>query len=116
MTFGYLCVIFFFVIYQVIGSALSVLLFGMSPDLTDPGDFRIFTGITQVALLLLPALLVARLASAEPRDYLRIRRPSLPALLVPLVGILSLQQMLQVYMVFQDRIPLPRRWRSWSTR
>ncbi len=107
VAFALLCVIFFAVVYQGFGSALSVLLFGLTPDLSEPGDFRIFTGVTQVALLLVPALLVARLASPRPLDFLRVRRPPIGALLVPLAGIFSLQQMLQVYMVFQDRIPLP---------
>ena len=107
VTFGYLCVVFFFVVYQVLGSAFSVLIFGLSPDLTEPGGFRVFTGIAQMAFLLVPALLVARLASADILYYMRLRRPSLPSLLVPMVGVFSLQQMLQVYMVFQGKIPLP---------
>jgi membrane protease YdiL (CAAX protease family) len=107
VTFGYLCVVFFFVVYQVLGSAVSIVIFGMSPDLSQPGPYRAFTGIAQVLLLLVPALLVVRLASHRPLEYLRLRRPSLPVLLVPMVGIFSLQQMLQVYLVFQGKIPLP---------
>ncbi len=107
VTFAWLCVVFLFVVYQVVGSAISVLVFGFSPDLSEPGPYRVFTGISQLLLMLLPALLVTGLASSDSQGYLRLNRPALPVVLVPLVGIFSLQQMLQVYLVFQGKIPLP---------
>lgn len=107
VTFGCLSVLFFLVVYQVAGSAISIVLFGMSPDLGEPGGFRAFTGIAQLVFLLAPAILLSRLASPRPLEFLRTGRPPLKVLLVPLVGILSLQQMLQVYLVFQAKIPLP---------
>jgi membrane protease YdiL (CAAX protease family) len=107
VTFGYLSVVFFFVVYQLVGSAISIVLFGISPDLNEPDNYRLFQGLAQVALLLLPAILLARLASHRPLEYLRLRRPSLPVLLVPLAGVFSLQQMLQVYLYYQGKIPLP---------
>lgn len=107
VTFAWLCVVFLFVVYQVVGSAVSVLIFGLSPDLTEPGAYRVFTGTSQLLLMLLPALLVTNLASADSQGYLRLNRPTIPVMLVPLGGIFSLQQMLQVYLVFQGKIPLP---------
>jgi len=50
---------------------------------------------------------VVRLATRDPGEYLRLGLPPLREILVPLVGIFSLQQMLQVYLVFQEKIPLP---------
>ncbi|MBI3765814.1 MAG: CPBP family intramembrane metalloprotease [Ignavibacteriales bacterium] len=42
-----------------------------------------------------------------PQQFLRLRVPDPRTLLVALVGIVSLQQMMQVYLVFQDKIQFP---------
>jgi len=107
VMFGTFCILFFFMLYQVIGSAISLLIFGMDLSSITAPVFRIVTGLAQLLLLLVPVLLVVRLATREPPAYLRLGFPTLGELLVPLVGIFSLQQMLQVYLVFQERIPLP---------
>jgi membrane protease YdiL (CAAX protease family) len=107
VAFGGLCIIFFFLVYQIGGSLATYLAFGMGAGLDDPGGMRAFQGAAQVVLLLVPALLLARLASPEPLVFLRLKRPSFPALFVSLAGILSLQMVLQVYITLQDMIPLP---------
>jgi membrane protease YdiL (CAAX protease family) len=107
VAFGTFCILFFFVVYQVLGTAIGLAIFGMSPDLGEPAGFRAFTGVAQVLLLLAPALLLARLVSPEPLSFLRLKRPSFPALFVSLAGIFSLQMLLQVYLTFQEMIPLP---------
>jgi membrane protease YdiL (CAAX protease family) len=107
VAFGSLSIVFFFLIYQVGGSLATYFAFGMEAGLDDPGGMRAFQGAAQVLLLLVPALLLARLASPEPLVFLRLKRPSFPALFVSLAGVLSLQMLLQVYMTVQDMIPLP---------
>lgn len=105
--FAILCLIGLFLLYQVIGGAVSLLLFGMSPGEDDVAGIRIVTGLGQLLLLFVPTLLLVRLATRSPREYFRLRRPRVLPVLLALVGILSLQQILQIYLVFQDKIPLP---------
>lgn len=107
VVFGWLCLLFFFLAYQVAGSIATIVVFGWDPDFSEPGGFRAFTGAAQVLLLLVPAVLLARLISHEPLAFLRVRRPPVPATLVSFAGIFSLQMLLQVYLVFQGMIPLP---------
>jgi membrane protease YdiL (CAAX protease family) len=107
VMFGTFCVLFFFTLYQVVGTAISLLIFGMDLSAMTPATFRIMTGSAQILLLLVPTLLVVRLATWDPPAYLRLDPPTIGEILVPLVGIFSLQQMLQVYLVFQENIPLP---------
>jgi membrane protease YdiL (CAAX protease family) len=107
VAFGALCVVFFFLVYEVGGSLVTLLVTGGNINLNEPGGMRALQGAAQVVLLFVPALLLARLASPEPLVFLRLKRPSFRALFVSLAGILSLQVLLQVYMTLQDKIPLP---------
>src|SRR5579862_3108134 len=101
-----LIVIFF--LYQIVGGAITVLFFGFDPHAGQVSGFRIATAAGQIAFILLPTFFLVRLASFRPMEYFRARMPeSLPSILFALVGIFSLQQMLQVYLSFQDKIPLP---------
>jgi len=107
VMFATFCVLFFFMLYQVVGTAISLAIFGADAASMTPALFRVVTGVAQILLLLVPTLLVVRLATRDPVEYLRLKAPSAGEILVPLVGIFSLQQMLQVYLVFQEMIPLP---------
>jgi membrane protease YdiL (CAAX protease family) len=106
-VFAILCLVFLFLLYQVVGGAVSFLLFKGLPGPDDVEAIRIVTGLGQLLLLFVPALLLVRLATRSPREYFRLRRPRALPVLLSLVGIVSLQQILQVYLVFQDKIPIP---------
>jgi membrane protease YdiL (CAAX protease family) len=107
VLFGYVCVVAFFLLYQGAGALASFLIYGLMPGADQMGGYRVFTGIAQIVLLLIPTIVVAHLATRSPWEYMRLKWPAPSVLLVPVVGIFSLQQMLQVYMVFQGRIPIP---------
>ena len=72
--------------YQIIGGVIAYLLLGPKPTPDNVTGFRLVTGISQFAFLLLPTLLLVRLATFSPREYLRIRRPDIRTLVLPLVG------------------------------
>ncbi len=107
LAFASICLVFLFLLYQVVGGTISFLLFGLSPGPEDIFGLRAVTGLGQLLLLFLPTLLLVRLVSFSPREYLRLRAPRLQPVLLALLGIISLQQILQIYLVLQDKIPLP---------
>ena len=112
LLFAFLVLILIFFLYQVIGGFLILILFGIEPLNENIFGYRLATGLGQILLILLPTLVLVRLATNQPKAYLRIA-PSRPSvLLLPLIGIISLQQMLQIYMVFQERLPLPQDMQS----
>src|SRR5690242_20649814 len=96
-----------FVLYQIVGGVLTLLLFGLKPTAQNIGGFRIATGVGQILFILLPTLILVRFATFAPADYLRVRKPRVLSLFLALVGIFSLQQVLQLFMTLQDKIPLP---------
>jgi membrane protease YdiL (CAAX protease family) len=107
VLFGFLALLVVFVLYQIVGGVLSLLIFGLKPTQDTVFGFRLATGAGQILFLLLPTLVLARISSREPSRFMRLRAPAPRALGAGLVGIFSLQQMLQIYMVFQEKIPLP---------
>ena len=105
--FGFLSLLAVFVTYQIIGGVLTYLFFGMKPVEGQATAYRIATAPGELLLILVPTLMLVRFATFSPRPFLRLRIPDIRTLLVPLVGVFALQEMLQVYLVFQERIPLP---------
>lgn len=107
IVFGFLSLGVVFLLYQGVGAVATVLIFGLKPAAGNVTGLRAATVLGQLLLLLVPAVLLTRLASLTPRHFLRLRSPRIREVVIPLVGIFSLQQILQVYMVFQEKIPMP---------
>ena len=107
VLFAFLSLVVIFFLYQIVGGIMTALVFGLKPTPEKANGFRIATGVGQFLFILLPTMMLARFASPVPKNYLRIRTPDVRTLLVPLVGIFSLQQLLQVYLFFQEKIPVP---------
>jgi membrane protease YdiL (CAAX protease family) len=107
VLFGFLTLIVVFFLYQIIGGVITFLVLGMKPTLQNVTEFRIATALGQLILLLVPTLLLVRLASHEPARFLRLQRADARTFVAALVGIVSLQQLLQIYLWAQEQIPLP---------
>jgi membrane protease YdiL (CAAX protease family) len=96
-----------FVTYQIIGGTITLLVFGTEPGPGNVSGYRLATALGELLLVLGPALLLVRFATLSPRPFLRLNTPDVRTILVSLVGIFSLQEMLQIYLVFQAKIPFP---------
>lgn len=107
ILFVVLSLIAVFILYQLVGGVLTLILFGVKPAAEQITGFRAATGIGQVVFIFLPTLLLVRFATLNPAEYLRIKAPDMRLAGLPIVGIFSLQQILQLYLTLQDKIPLP---------
>jgi membrane protease YdiL (CAAX protease family) len=96
-----------FFTYQIIGGALTLLIFGAEPGAGNIAGYRLATALGELLLVLGPTLLLVRFATLSPRWFLRLNVPDVRTILVPIIGIFSLQEMLQIYLVVQEKIPLP---------
>ena len=108
ILFAALSLLFVFILYQMVGGVLTFLLFGLRPGATEAAGFRLVTGLGQVFLIFIPTLLLVRLVTFEPAKHFRVKVPDIRLIGLTLIGIFSLQQVLQIIIVFQDKIPLPR--------
>jgi membrane protease YdiL (CAAX protease family) len=97
-----------FVLYQLVGGTLTVLLVGQ-PMVTRENAFtmRLFTMVGQLLFIFLPSLVFARMLSRRLADVFTWRVPSVRETLYASLGLLWLQQIFQIYLFFQERLPLP---------
>jgi membrane protease YdiL (CAAX protease family) len=106
-VFAFLSLIIIFILYQIVGGVATFFLFGLTPNENNVEGYRLATAVGQVLFIFLPTLILVRFASSKPKEFFRVRMPDIRTLIIPIIGIFSLQQMLQIYLVFQERIPLP---------
>ncbi|MDI6779749.1 MAG: CPBP family intramembrane metalloprotease [Bacteroidota bacterium] len=107
VLFAFISLVTLFVTYQIVGSLVAVLLFGIKINPENVTGYRILTAFSQIIFLLIPTLLLTKLASSHVWEFLRYKRTSLLQIIIPFVGIFSLQQILQVYLAAQEMIPVP---------
>lgn len=107
VLFAYLSLALIFLLYQILGGGLTILLFGLKPTVDNAQGFRIITGVAQICFILIPTLVLARLASPAPFKLLGIRKPGARLILPAIAGMLSLQQLMQILLTLQDRLPVP---------
>ena len=96
-----------FVLYQLIGGGLSLLLFGSTVTVDNVSAARWSTLIGQIAFLLIPTLLLARRQHGRWSAVLPFRRSTGVEYLLTIITVFSLLQFLNGYMFFQDHIPMP---------
>jgi uncharacterized protein len=107
LVFALLSLVLVFVLYQVVGGLLTLVLFGLKPIQSQAMGFRIATGVGQIIFILIPTLFLVRFSTFDPVEYLRLKLPDFRVPALALIGIFSLQQVLQIMLVFQDKIPIP---------
>jgi membrane protease YdiL (CAAX protease family) len=104
VLFVFLTLLIIGIVYQGIGYVLTTLFVGDVPTERTIEVFRYINGGAEILLLLIPTILATLLVTRSPKAFLQLRVPSMKVILVSLVGIFSLEQMLQVYSVFQDKL------------
>ena len=103
VMFGFVLLAVVFVAYQLLGGLITFLLFGFGSDEHVQG-MRLVTMLSQAAFLLLPAVFLLRLQGWDYRNVLRLRMPRLLPLLLVVVGVISLQFVVQAYMELQQHV------------
>ena len=103
VLFGFLLLAVVFVAYQLIGGLITFLLFGFGSDEQVQG-MRLVTMFSQFMFLLVPAVLLLRVQGWDWREVLRLRVPRIGPLLLVVVGVVSLQFVVQAYMEVQQHV------------
>jgi membrane protease YdiL (CAAX protease family) len=107
LAFALLSLGLVFVLYQIIGGGITFLLLGGTIDQSNVDVVRWATLLSQLLFILVPTLILGRLRFGSFREAFPLRFPRLSELLVSIVAVFALQQVLQVYMMAQDALPLP---------
>ncbi len=108
MVFAFICLAVIFVLYQVVAGSVTYFLVG-SAKVTRENvlPIRMLTMAGQILCILVPTLFLARLLTKDQREIFPWRIPTMTETVYSLAGLLFLQQVFQIYLFFQDMIPLP---------
>ena len=108
VVFAFVCLFLVFVLYQVIGGTLTFLLIGQTEITAENVTaVRLLTLLGQILFILLPTFLFARMMAARTASVFRWRMPSPPEAFFAAISVVFLQQVLQIYLYFQERVPIP---------
>lgn len=104
--FALLSLLAIFVLYQFVGGALTLVLFGINLEDEDVMGFRIATMVAQIVFLLGPTIVLARLRFPHVHNVFRFNgfRPS--QILLTILAVFALQQLLQAYLLLQEAVPI----------
>jgi hypothetical protein len=108
IVFACVSLVVVFFLYQIVGGLLTLLFVGTKVTADTVTMHRIFTMGGQILFLLFPALILARLLDTKLSMVFPWRKPNIGETLFAGLSLLFLQEALQIYLFFQDRIPLPR--------
>jgi membrane protease YdiL (CAAX protease family) len=96
-----------FFLYQIVGGGITLLLFGQSVTNDNVQWMRVATMLAQIIFLLVPTVILMKIQHGSTRSSLPWRVPKATEFVLAVVGVFSLQQVMEGYLFFQDKIPLP---------
>lgn len=91
-----------FVLYQIGGSILTLLIFGLDIKSANVNAMRLMTIGGQIMFILLPALVFAKLVYEEVGTIIRFKLPSFKEIIVFVVGMILITPLLQTYLYVQN--------------
>jgi len=107
VAFALLALALIFVLYQLVGGALTLLVARGRFTESNVGLVRWATILGQLLFILAPTIWLAQKRHGGGAAFFRVKVPRVRELIATMVGVLALQQMMQAYMVAQEMIPLP---------
>ncbi len=105
--FAILSLVLIFFLYQVVGGGLTFYFFGNAPTSDQALIFRLATMFAELMFILVPTYFLTRIQVYNWRDFLRVRKTDWYYVLLAVVGVIALEQFLEIYLYFQGLIPVP---------
>lgn len=99
---AFLSLLVVFVLYQVGGSLLTLLIFGLDFQKADVNSIRLLTTGGQILFILLPALIFAKFVYHDVTSALRVKIPELKEIGLFALGLLILTPLLQSFLYIQN--------------
>ena len=91
-----------FFLYQIVGGALSLMIFGMSTEDDSVNAVRLMTMAGQILFMLLPALVLSKMVYEDVSAVINIKIPAMKELGLFLLGMIILTPLLQSYLAIQN--------------
>ena len=107
ILFAFVCLLVVFVLYQLLGGFVTLLVIGSKVTPENVVMHRIFTMAGQILFILIPTIVFARMLDLRFSGVFPWRMPNVGESIFAVLSLMFLQEVLQIYLFFQDRIPLP---------
>ena len=91
-----------FILYQIVGGVITLLIFGMNLDSAPVNSVRLMTMAGQILFILLPALLFSKWFYIDISSVIRTRVPSWKEFVLFGIGIIILTPLLQYFITVQN--------------
>lgn len=112
VLFALVVLLAIFVSYQVVGGLLTLLFVGSRVTPDNVMLHRVFTMVGQILFIFIPTLVFARLFDLRFSRVFPWRMPRGGETIFAVLSLFFLQEVVQIYMIFQDRIPFPEELRK----
>jgi CAAX protease family protein len=90
-----------FILYQFVGGALTILIFGLNLQNAPVDSVRLMTIAGQILFILLPALIFAKMCYEDVTEIIRFKRVNWEEILLFVAGLIILFPLLQYYIAIQ---------------
>ncbi|MFA5833521.1 MAG: type II CAAX endopeptidase family protein [Bacteroidota bacterium] len=105
--FAIVSLIGLFFLYQLVGGGITLLVLGGQVTMDNVLAARLATMISQVLFLLIPTILLAKRQHGKLSEVFRWRIPSFSEGFLAVLGMIALMQIGEMYLFFQNKIPIP---------
>ncbi len=112
IAFATVTLVVVFVLYQIVGGGVTLLLSGGKVTSENADFIRWATVVSQLLLILVPTIILGRLRYGSLSSVFTFRWPGVRETVLSVLGVFALQQLLQAYMIVQDSLPLPPKLRE----
>ena len=102
ITAAFFGLIGIFLLYQVVGSLITLMIFGMDFENADINALRLLTMGGQILLILFPALLLTRLVYHDVTSVIRVKIPNFKEIGIFVLGLIIITPLLQSYLYLQN--------------
>lgn len=106
-TFAFAALGILFVLYQLVGGGITVLIIGSAITEDNVMVARLATMFAQIVFLLIPTLYLAKRQNGSLADVFPLRMPSFKEWFLALAGMIALMQVAETYLYLQSMIPVP---------
>ncbi|MDP1678006.1 MAG: CPBP family intramembrane metalloprotease [Bacteroidota bacterium] len=106
-AFAFVALLILFVLYQLVGGGLTLLIIGIEINESNVTIARLATMFSQIIFLLVPTILLAKHQHGKLSEIFRWRIPTFRETFLAVIGMLALMQIGEMYLFFQSKIPLP---------
>lgn len=107
VVFALISLLTIFFLYQVVGGGITYFLLGTVPLGNSSSVLRLTMMLAEILFILIPTFFLTKLQVKDWKSFLRLRKADWYYLGLAIIGVITLQQLLEIYLYLQDLIPLP---------